>query len=177
MKSKGRRREAAGGAIGRAEKVEALPLPEGGRRRSEEGGEGRGGVSACLPAAVSCVQCVFKHGTSVRPRKACNAAQPSLSPTPERHTHTGKGEMAVAVAAAVRGQGVAGALSDSDANDTKEDACAPAARKSTKAGELERGNKHACYLTCHGKPGWYKRKQWGSFFFSSSFFPPICSRG
>ena len=132
MKSKERRREAGGGGAGRAEKVEAPPLPEpgGGAKRVEKGEEGE--VSACLPAAVSCVQCVFKHGTSVRPRKACNAAQPSLSPTPERDTHTGKGEMAVAVAAAVRGQGVAGALSDSDANDTKEDACAPAARKSTK---------------------------------------------
>ena len=55
----------------------------GGAKRVEKGEEGE--VSACLPAAVSCVQCVFKHGTSVRPRKACNAAQPSLSPTPETH--------------------------------------------------------------------------------------------
>ena len=111
MKSKGRRREAAGGAIGRAEKVEAPPLPEpgGGAKRVEKGEEGE--VSACLPAAVSCVQCVFKHGTSVRPRKACNAAQRSaafsLSPTPDtqRERQLGKGEMAVAVAAAVRGRG------------------------------------------------------------------------
>ena len=101
------------------------------RRSNREGGEGGGASIAggrpeaerrgwrgerrcvCLPAAVfySCVQCVFKHVTSVRPRKACNAAQRSaafsLSPTPdtERERQLGKGEMAVAVAAAVRGRG------------------------------------------------------------------------
>jgi hypothetical protein len=69
------------------------------RRSNREGGEGGGASIAggrpeaerrgwrgerrcvCLPAAVSysCVQCVFKHVTSVRPRKACNAAQRSAA--------------------------------------------------------------------------------------------------
>ena len=98
------------------------------RRSNREGGEGGGASIAggrpeaerrgwrgerrcvCLPAAVSysCVQCVFKHVTSVRPRKACNAAQRSLLSPPhqtQRERQLGKGEMAVAVAAAVRGRG------------------------------------------------------------------------
>lgn len=50
-------------------------------------------MRARAPAAVSCVQCVFKHGTSVRPRKEKHAtqrsaAQPSLSPT---HRQCGSG--------------------------------------------------------------------------------------
>jgi hypothetical protein len=87
-------------APGSGEKMEAPPpLPKGGRggvEPREESGEGwrfvPGGLRGCVRLRPGCVQCcVFKHGTSVRPRKTCKrsagAAQSSLlcSLSPTRH--------------------------------------------------------------------------------------------